>query len=122
MADQFLNKDGLAYLWGKVDDIKMDKSEGENLRASIEGKQDKLSAGEHINISGSTISAEGYVAATDPVEVGQVTPVVTNDMVSKGTLTFDRTKTGEFVSLTVSSSDIGEGAPLAPNSLYGVYK
>lgn len=69
MADQYLDKPGLAHLWGKVD----------------EKKQDKLTAGEGVTISGNTISATGGVK------------------------------------LIVSDIDPGEGSPLEPGTIYGVY-
>ena len=85
-------------------------------------KQDLLTAGDHINITGSTIKAVDYVHSEDPVSINAVTPVVTGDMISDGTITADKLASGATVKLTLSTSDIGEGAALAANTLYGVYQ
>lgn len=102
----FLNKRGLAYFWDKI-----------NTK-----KQDKLTAGSHIDISDNVIKAKDYVHSEDTVPTSQVTPVVTNNMIADGTITADKLATGATVKLTLSTSDIGEGAALAANTLYGVYK
>lgn len=102
----FLNKRGLAYFWDKINNK----------------KQDKLTAGDHINITDGTIKAVDYVHSDNPVPASQVTPVVTNDMIADGTITADKLASGATVKLTLSTSDIGEGAALAANTLYGVYK
>lgn len=102
----FLNKRGLAYFWDKINNK----------------KQDKLTAGDHINITGSTIKAVDYVHSDNPVPASQVAPVVTNDMIATGTITADKLASGATVKLTLSTSDIGEGAALAANTLYGVYQ
>lgn len=102
----FLNKRGLAYFWDKINNK----------------KQDKLTAGAHINITDSTIKAVDYVHSDNPVPSSQVTQSVTNDMIATGTITADKFATGEVLKLTLSTSDIGEGSPLASNTLYGVYK
>lgn len=102
----FLNERGLTHFWENIDSV----------------KQDKLTAGDHINISNSTIKAVDYVHSDDPVPASQVTQSVTNDMIATGTITADKFATGEVLKLTLSTSDIGEGSPLASNTLYGVYK
>ena len=102
----FLNERGLTHFWENIDSI----------------KQNKLTAGDHINISNSTIKAVDYVHSDDPVPSSQVTQSVTNDMIATGTITADKFATGEVLKLTLSTSDIGEGSPLASNTLYGVYK
>ena len=102
----FLNERGLTHFWENIDNI----------------KQDKLTAGSHINISNNTIKAVDYVHSDDPVPSSQVTQSVTNDMIATGTITADKFATGEVLKLTLSTSDIGEGSPLASNTLYGVYK
>ena len=102
----FLNKRGLAYFWDKINNK----------------KQDKLTAGDHINISNNTIKAVDYVHSDNPVPTSQVAPVVTNDMIADGTITADKLASGATVKLTLSTSDIGEGAALAANTLYGVYQ
>lgn len=63
-----------------------------------------------------TVHPVDVAAVTDP------TATVTNSMVADGTLTFAKTATGEFLKLQLSTVDIGEGASLAPNTLYGVYE
>ena len=102
----FLNERGLIHFWENIDNT----------------KQDKLTAGDHINISNNTIKAVDYVHSDDPVPASQVTQSVTNDMIATGTITADKFATGEVLKLTLSTSDIGEGSPLASNTLYGVYK
>ena len=93
-----------------------------NLTTQLANKQNVLTAGDHINITGSTIKAVDYVHSDDPVSTSQVTPVVTNDMIADGTITADKLASGATVKLTLSTSDIGEGAALAANTLYGVYQ
>ena len=88
---------------------------------AIAGKQDLLTAGDHINITGTTIKAVDYVHSEQPVATSSVTPVVTGSMISNGTITADKLATGATLKLTLSTSDIGEGAALAANTLYGVY-
>jgi hypothetical protein len=78
-------------------------------------------AGSHINISGSTISAKDYVHSENPVSTSSVTPIVTGSMITNGTITADKLAAGATIQLTLSTSDIGEGAALAANTLYGVY-
>ena len=102
----FLNERGLTHFWEKIDSA----------------KQDKLTAGDHINISNNTIKAVDYVHSDDPVPASQVTQSITHDMIATGTITADKFATGEVLKLTLSTSDIGEGSPLASNTLYGVYK
>lgn len=93
-----------------------------SLATQLANKQDVLTAGDHINITGSTIKAVDYVHSEDPVSTSAVTPVVTGNMISNGTITADKLATGATVKLTLSTSDIGEGAALAANTLYGVYQ
>ena len=92
-----------------------------NLATQLANKQNALTAGDHINITDSTIKAVDYVHSDNPVSTSQVTPVVTNDMIADGTITADKLASGATVKLTLSTSDIGEGAALAANTLYGVY-
>ena len=79
-------------------------------------------AGNHINITDNVISAQGYVHSENSIPSSQVTSVVTNDMIAAGTITADKLASGATIKLTLSTSDIGEGSPLASNTLYGVYK
>lgn len=92
-----------------------------DIQTAVASKQDKLTAGDHISITDNTISATDYVHSEDPVAATTTTQVVSNSMVVDGTLTFDKTATGEFLQLTLSTTDIGAGAALAANTLYGVY-
>lgn len=92
-----------------------------NLTTQLANKQNVLTAGDHINITDSTIKAVDYVHSDNPVSTSQVTPVVTNDMIADGTITADKLASGATVKLTLSTSDIGEGSALAANTLYGVY-
>ena len=93
-----------------------------NLATQLANKQNVLTAGGHINITDNTIKAVDYVHSDNPVSTSQVTPVVTNDMIADGTITADKLASGATVKLTLSTSDIGEGAALAANTLYGVYQ
>lgn len=92
-----------------------------DIQTAVANKQDKLTAGGHIDITNNTVSATDYVHSEDPVAITTTTQVVSNSMVVDGTLTFDKTATGEFLQLTLSTTDIGAGAALAANTLYGVY-
>ena len=92
-----------------------------NLTTQLANKQNVLTAGDHINITDNTIKAVDYVHSEDPAPTSQVTPVVTNDMIADGTITADKLASGATLKLTLSTSDIGEGAALAANTLYGVY-
>lgn len=93
-----------------------------NLTTQLANKQNVLTAGDHINITDNTIKAVDYVHSEDPAPTSQVTPVVTNDMIADGTITADKLASGATLKLTLSTSDIGEGAALAANTLYGVYQ
>lgn len=92
-----------------------------SLATQLANKQNVLTAGGHINITDSTIKAVDYVHSENPAPTSQVTPVVTNDMIADGTITADKLASGATLKLTLSTSDIGEGAALAANTLYGVY-
>lgn len=90
--------------------------------SSLNDKQDALTAGDHISISNDTISAVDYVHSENPVSLTAPTTVVTGSMIANGTITADKLATGATVQLTLSTTDIGEGAALAANTLYGVYQ
>lgn len=92
------------------------------INTALSGKQNTLTAGNHINITNNVIKSQDYVHSESPVTTGSVTPVVTNSMIATGTITADKFATGEVLKLTLSTTDIGEGAPLAENTLYGVYE
>lgn len=113
----------------KTSDLTNDGSDGtstyvtqNDFATQLANKQNVLTAGDHINITDSTIKAVDYVHSEDPAPTSQVTPVVTNDMIADGTITADKLASGATVKLTLSTSDIGEGAALAANTLYGVYQ
>jgi hypothetical protein len=97
---------------------KMTHINGKELAGSGAGA---YSAGDHIDITNGVISAEGYVHSESPVSTSSVTPIVTGSMITNGTITADKLAAGATVQLTLSTSDIGEGAALAANTLYGVY-
>lgn len=90
--------------------------------SALAGKQNTLTAGDHISISSDTISAVDYVHSESPVTLSSPTPVVTGSMIASGTITASNIAAGEMVTLTLSTTDIGEGASLATNTLYGVYQ
>ena len=89
--------------------------------SALSGKQNTLTAGDHISISSDTISAIDYVHSESPVTLSSPTPVVTGSMIASGTITASNIAAGEMVTLTLSTTDIGEGSALAANTLYGVY-
>ena len=65
----YLNKDGLTYLWGKI-------------KEKLELKQDKLIAGTNITIKGNVISSNGSTAeGTQEVYIGTEEPGSDNDAV-----------------------------------------
>jgi hypothetical protein len=79
-------------------------------------------AGDHIDIdSDHTISAKDYVHSESPIAVTTASTISGND-ISNGSITFAKTATGEFLKLQLSTVDIGEGASLPANTLYGVYE
>lgn len=89
--------------------------------AAIADKQNLLSPGTHIDITNDVISATGYVRSENPQASAAASSTITGSMIANGTITADKLATGATVKLTMSTSDIGEGAPLAANTLYGVY-
>ena len=89
--------------------------------SALDDKQDALTAGDHIDITNDTISATGYVHSDDPVTTTSSTATVTGSMIANGTITADKLATGATLKLTLSTTDTGEGAAPAANTLYGVY-
>lgn len=89
---------------------------------ALDNKQDILTAGDHISISNDTISATGYVHSENPVTAASSTATVTGSMIANGSITADKLASGATIKLTLSTTDIGEGAALAANTLYGVYQ
>ena len=88
----------------------------------LANKQNLLSPGSHINIASDVISATGYVHSENPQASAAASSTITGSMIANGTITADKLATNATVKLTMSTSDIGEGAPLAANTLYGVYR
>lgn len=80
------------------------------------------SAGDHIDITNGVISAVDYVHSENPVAVTSSTPTVTSGMIADGAITASKLAAGVNLTLTLSTTDIGEGAALAANTLYGVYQ
>ena len=87
----------------------------------LANKQNLLSPGSHINIASDVISATGYVHSENPQAAAAASSTITGSMIASGTITADKLASDATVKLTLSTSDIGEGAPLAANTLYGVY-
>lgn len=87
----------------------------------LANKQNLLSPGNHIDITSDVISATGYVHSENPQAAAAASSTITGSMIASGTITADKLASGATVQLTLSSSDIGEGSPLAANTLYGVY-
>lgn len=84
--------------------------------------QKQLTAGSHITISSNTISANGYIWGDTLTAATTPTGTVTSGMIADGTITAADIATGVVPTITLSTTDIGEGAPLAANTLYGVYQ
>lgn len=79
-------------------------------------------AGDHIDITNNVITAEDYVHSENPVSVTPLSPTITGAEISDGSITFDKTSAGEFLKLQLTTTDPGEGSPLAANTLLGVYQ
>lgn len=62
------------------------------------------------------------IHSESPVSTSAVTPIITNGMISDGTITFAKTATGEFLKLQTTTTDPGAGSALAANTLLGVYE
>lgn len=88
----------------------------------LAAKQNLLSPGNHIDITNDVISATGYVHSENPQASAAASSTITGSMIANGTITADKLASDATVKLTMSTSDIGEGAPLAANTLYGVYR
>ena len=126
--DEFLlNSDGTwsnntSYNLANADDLSNVAFTGSYNDLTDKPSSSIYTAGNHIDITDNVISAKGYVHSENQVPSSSVTPTVTNDMIAAGTITADKFATGEVLKLTLSTSDIGEGSPLASNTLYGVYE
>ena len=78
-------------------------------------------AGDHIDITSGTISAEDYVHSENPLAVVTPSSTLSGANITNASITADKFATGATLQLTMSTTDIGEGAALADNTLYGVY-
>ena len=79
-------------------------------------------AGDHIDITAGVISATDYVHSENPVSITTPGTTVSGSEITDGSITFDKTATGEFLKLQLTTTDPGEGAALAANTLLGVYQ
>ena len=62
------------------------------------------------------------IHADSPASVVTPTTSIPGSAINDGSITFAKTATGEFLKLQLSTVDIGEGASLPANTLYGVYE
>lgn len=61
------------------------------------------------------------VTAENPISAVSITNTVSGSNITDGSITFDKTASGEFVKLETTTVDPGEGVTLAPNTLLAVY-
>lgn len=127
MAKNYLDKDGLSYFWNKIKakiptkTSQLENDSGFADASSLNNKQDKLTAGAHISISNNVVSAKDYISSKDPVATANLN-TVSGEILANGSVTKEKIKSGDVLTLTMSKTDIGEGAVLAENTLYGVYE
>lgn len=87
-----------------------------------------ITQGAKSSINGNLSSlADGAVTtaklASSAVTTAKISSgAVTDAKIASNTITFAKTASGEFLKLTLSQTDIGTGATLAANTLYGVYE
>lgn len=62
------------------------------------------------------------IHSEEPVSATPPSASVSGSEITDGSITYAKTATGEFLKLQLSTVDIGEGASLPPNTLYGVYE
>lgn len=62
------------------------------------------------------------IHSEEPVSVTPPSASVSGSQITDGSINYAKTATGEFLKLQLSTVDIGEGASLPPNTLYGVYE
>lgn len=62
------------------------------------------------------------IHSENPSSVVAPSSTVPGSSITDGSITFAKTATGEFLKLQLSTVDIGEGASLPANTLYGVYE
>lgn len=113
----------------KTSDLTNDGSDGtstyveaDDLNTTLAGYQQVLTAGDHIDITGSTISAEDYVHSENPVSVVDPGQTVSGANITDGSIAFSKVDSSQFLKLQLTTTDPGEGSPLAANTLLGVYE
>ena len=113
----------------KTSDLTNDGSDGtstyveaDDLNTTLAGYQQVLTAGAHIDITGSTISAEDYVHSENPVSVVDPGQTVSGTNITDGSIAFSKVDSTQFLKLQLTTTDPGEGSPLAANTLLGVYE
>lgn len=113
----------------KTSDLTNDGSDGtstyveaDDLNTTLAGYQQVLTAGNHIDITGSTISAEDYVHSENPVPVVDPGQTVSGANITDGSIAFSKVDSSQFLKLQLTTTDPGEGSPLAANTLLGVYE
>lgn len=113
----------------KTSDLTNDGSDGsstyveaDDLNTTLAGYQQVLTAGNHIDITGSTISAEDYVHSENPVSVVDPGQTVSGTNITDGSIAFSKVDSTQFLKLQLTTTDPGEGSPLAANTLLGVYE
>lgn len=113
----------------KTSDLTNDGEDGvhpfvdsETLSTALSGYQQALTAGDHIDITGSTISAEDYVHSENPVSVVNPGQTVSGTNITDGSIAFSKVDSSQFLKLQLTTTDPGEGSPLAANTLLGVYE
>lgn len=113
----------------KTSDLTNDGEDGvhpfvdsETLSTALSGYQQVLTAGDHIDITGSTISAEDYVHSENPVSVVNPGQTVSGTNITDGSIAFSKVDSSQFLKLQLTTTDPGEGSPLAANTLLGVYE
>lgn len=78
-------------------------------------------AGAHIDITGTTISAIDYISADSPTAAVTPSSPVTTSMIADGAVTAQKIATGVVPQVTMTQTDPGEGSPLADNNFIAVY-
>lgn len=113
----------------KTSDLTNDGEDGvhpfvdsETLSTALSGYQPTLSAGAHIDITGTVISAEDYVHSENPVSVVDPGQTVSGTNITDGSIAFSKVDSTQFLKLQLTTTDPGEGSPLAANTLLGVYE
>lgn len=113
----------------KTSDLTNDGSDGtstyveaDDLASTLAGYQQELTAGDHIDITGTIISAEGYVHSENPASVVDPGQTVSGTNITDGSIGFSKVDSTQFLKLQLTTTDPGEGSPLAANTLLGVYQ